>query len=101
MPIDQVLPVSPQASGGVSDGVAGYYPEPSTTGTSMFQDLMTVAGSVAGEIGGGSLELGSFAGLIEAQIQAQMELQTVSLVSNLERSKHETKMAAIRNIRVS
>ena len=48
MPIDQVLPVSPQASGGVSDGVAGYYPEPSTTGTSMFQDLMTVAGSVAG-----------------------------------------------------
>ncbi|HMO02337.1 MAG TPA: hypothetical protein PKD37_06215 [Oligoflexia bacterium] len=43
----------------------------------------------------------TFAGLIEAQIEAQEQLQLVSFVSNIEKSKHETQMAAIRNIRNS
>ena len=39
--------------------------------------------------------------LIEQQVQTQAELQQVSLYSNLERSQHETRMAAVRNIRLS
>ena len=38
--------------------------------------------------------------LINAQIEAQKQMQLVSLISNIEKSKHETQMAAVRNIRV-
>ncbi len=43
---------------------------------------------------------GNFAELINLQIQAQQEMQTTSMISNVEHSKHESKMAAIRNMRV-
>ncbi|MFN8389853.1 MAG: hypothetical protein U0136_06155 [Bdellovibrionota bacterium] len=84
------------------DTAATYLPEPSSTGLGVFRDVMDIARAAAGEVGGVSLDAtGSFAELIQAQIQAQMEMQTTSLISNLERSKHESKMAAIRNIRLS
>ncbi len=38
--------------------------------------------------------------LINKQIEVQLQMQMVSLISNLEKSKHEMEMAAIRNIRV-
>ena len=37
--------------------------------------------------------------LINAQLEAQRQMQLVSLYSNIEKSKHETQMAAVRNIR--
>ena len=96
--LDQVTPSGTQ----LVDTAGSYYPEPTTTGTGLFQDALSVAKGVAGEIGGVSLDAtGNFEALIQAQIQAQMEMQTTSMVSNIERSKHETKMAAIRNVRVS
>ena len=39
--------------------------------------------------------------LINKQLEAQAELQQTTMVSNIERSKHESRMSAIRNIRVS
>ena len=39
--------------------------------------------------------------LIERQIETQAELQQVTFTSNIERSQHESRMAAVRNIRVS
>ena len=96
-----VTPTSPvgetymQAVGGTQ------LPEPSQTGMGMLQDVAERAVSKAFEIGGVPLgATGSFSELIQAQIQSQMEMQTTSLVSNIERSKHESKMAAIRNIRL-
>lgn len=38
--------------------------------------------------------------LIEKQIEVQTQMQLVSMESNIEKSKHETQMAPIRNIRV-
>lgn len=38
--------------------------------------------------------------LLEKQLQSQSELQQVTLYSNIERSQHESRMAAVRNIRV-
>lgn len=38
-------------------------------------------------------------GLINQQVEAQKEMQLVTMISNLERSKHESKMSAIRNMR--
>lgn len=85
----------------VSSGAASYLPEPATTGTGVFKDVISAVKNVAREVGGVSLESsGSFAELIQAQIDAQMEMQTTSMISNIERSKHESKMAAIRNVRV-
>ena len=99
--LDQTTPISPGAEI-VQDSAASYLPEPSSTGVGLFHDVLDVARTAVGEVGGVSLEAtGSFAELIQAQIQAQMEMQTTSLISNLERSKHESKMAAIRNIRLS
>lgn len=39
--------------------------------------------------------------LIELQRQMQIEMQSVSLISNIEKSRHESKMSAIRNIRTN
>ena len=97
--LDQVTPQV--QSGSVLDSAASYAPEPSSTGIG-FSDVVDTVKSIAGEIGGVPLQAtGSFEQLIQAQIQAQLEMQTTSMISNLEKSKHETKMAPIRNIRVS
>lgn len=42
----------------------------------------------------------SYQALIEQQMQIQMEQQNVTFASNIEKSRHESKMAAVRNIRV-
>ena len=92
-----------------STAAGSYLPEPAVAATGAFQDFMDIARDVVsgvferlpaviGEVPTGAT--GSFAELINAQLQAQIEMQTTTLVSNIERSKHESKMAAIRNIRV-
>lgn len=39
--------------------------------------------------------------LLSVQLEAQREMQLVSMVSNIHRSRHEAEMAAIRNLRLS
>lgn len=41
----------------------------------------------------------TYSGLLNKQIEMQQQLQLVSLYSNIEKSRHESKMAAIRNVR--
>ena len=100
--LHQVTPSSPvDSTSSQASGLNSYYPEPTTTGMGVFQDVLSVVKTAAREIGGVPFEAtGSFAELIQAQIQAQIEMQTTSMISNIERSKHESKMAAIRNIRM-
>lgn len=57
------------------------------------QDL-GLAGSVQG--GAGALDQ---QGLFELQLQAQRELQQFTLMSNLAKTEHDTRMAAVRNMR--
>lgn len=70
-------------------------------GSSIFWDTVDfIKKSVGGSIAGVPLSIPSeMIGLIELQRQMQIEMQTVSMVSNIEKSKHESKMAAIRNVR--
>lgn len=83
----------------VSARAARYLPEPAATGVGLFRDVMKAVGD---EVGGVEASpTGDFADLIGLQLEAQAEMQTTTMVSNIEKSKHESKMSAIRNIRVS
>jgi len=44
---------------------------------------------------------GEYASLIEKQMEMQEQMMLVSMISNSEKTEHETRMAAVRNIRVS
>jgi hypothetical protein len=44
---------------------------------------------------------GDYAGLLSQQIELQQQMLKVSLVSNVERTRHETSMSAVRNMRVA
>ena len=87
----------------VGNSALRYLPEPATKGVGVFRDVLNLAKSVGEEVVGGvdTVATGSFGELIQVQIDAQKELQSTTMVSNVEKSKHESKMSAIRNIRVS
>lgn len=67
-----------------------------TAGTAIASTATSLSGIGAGFLSGG----GDISSLLNQQIQIQQVMQTVSMISNVERSKHETEMAPIRNMRV-
>ncbi len=78
-------------------------PEPAVTGTGMFSDVMDAVGTVA-EAGLSGIPLGlagEYGPLLALQLKMQQELEATTLLSNIEKTKHEAKMASIRNIRSS
>lgn len=87
----------------VGGRIARYLPEPAATGVGMFRDVMRAVRTLSDEAIGGvdPAPVGDFAELIQLQLEAQAEMQTTTMVSNVEKSKHESKMSAIRNIRVA
>lgn len=105
----------PASGAPLTTGAANrYLPEPSPAGSEIFSDFLNVArgtlqrvlesassSAFGGAVGGVPLTAGGeLAELIALQIATQQEMQVTTLVSNIERSKHESKMSAIRNIRV-
>lgn len=72
-----------------------YLPEPAVRGIEAATSL----------VGGGSSDpvslSPSYQELINRQIETQLEMQQVTFISNIERSEHESRMAAVRNIRVA
>ena len=62
--------------------------------------IASTATSLTGIGSGLVLGGGDITSLLNQQIQIQQVMQTVSMVSNVERSRHETEMAPIRNMRV-
>lgn len=101
--MDSFVSQSVNSLANVSRRAARYLPEPASRGVGMFLDVMDTVKSLGKSAIGGvnSSATGDFASLINLQIQAQKEMQTTSMVSNIEKSKHESKMAAIRNVRVN
>ena len=68
----------------------------------IFSDVLNLEKTLGQDVGGVSLEVfGELRELIELQIQMQQELQAITMASNVERSRHEAKMAPIRNIRTT
>lgn len=43
----------------------------------------------------------TYAELIERQLEMQRQMMLVTMVSNIERTKHETEMSAVRNLRIA
>lgn len=93
-----------QASIATSEGYR-FIPAPETSST--FDTIMNIVRGISGMIpsssvlGGASGEIGSqYQDLITLQLEAQKQMMLVSMVSNVEKSKHETQMAPVRNIRV-
>jgi flagellar basal body rod protein FlgB len=84
-----------QALWSAAKGVARYMPEP-------IAQTIGFADSLSGAKNGNTVEIsGEYKDLLERQLETQMELQQVTFSSNIERSQHEARMAAVRNIRVS
>jgi hypothetical protein len=71
-----------------------FLPEPVASGVSF-------GGSLLGGSNTQFIDISpSYQALIERQMQVQMEQQQVSFASNIERSQHESRMAAVRNLRL-
>ena len=87
--------------------VQRFVPEPHSSVGFAFSDVLSTVGDVAaGAIS--TVAPGAVAGLdsgyqelLNKQIEVQMQMQILSFESNIEKSKHETKMTAIRNIRAN
>jgi hypothetical protein len=65
--------------------------------------MVSATANVATATLGGVLGMGGMTdipGLLNKQMEIQMIMQLVSMESNISRSKHETEMAPIRNMRV-
>jgi hypothetical protein len=78
---------------------AGRYfaPEP----RSKAGDFLRSVGNAASEVASSVVSLDpAYAELLKKQIQVQEQMQTLSMESNIEKSRHETQMTAIRNVRV-
>ncbi|MDZ4786367.1 MAG: hypothetical protein SGJ02_09865 [bacterium] len=82
-------------------GLMRFIPEPKSSIASTFGTVMrSVAGAVSGESGRSVVSLEpSYQSLLEKQIQLQEQMQIVTMESNIEKTKHESKMAAVRNFR--
>lgn len=77
-------------------------PEPRNNLGAWVKSLASTSLNVASAAlpGAGALLGGDMTNLLNMQIQIQKEMQVVNMISNVERSKHETEMAPIRNMRV-
>jgi len=94
IPVSSISNLSGSAGGSLSQsGFSGF-----------LNDATVTAGEIASggisALGGLGMSTDLF-GLLEVQRQLQMEMETVSMISNIDKSKHESKMAAIRNIRTN
>ena len=79
-----------------------YTPEPRNSAGSTFRSVMGTVGNVVRSASSGFSGVdGDYLELINKQIEVQQQLQLVSLHSNIEKSKHETRMAAVRNVRTA
>jgi hypothetical protein len=65
-------------------------------GSVLASTATTLTGVGSGLFSGGT----DITSLLNKQIEIQQVMQVVSMASNVERSKHETEMAPIRNMRV-
>lgn len=92
---------------GIRDGISGltsierFSPEPRSRNGLDFGGILK---NLGGAITDGVSTMGGidpmYIDLINRQIEVQQQMQLVSFESNIEKSRHETQMAAIRNLRV-
>jgi len=82
------------------NGLGRFIPEPRTSEGINFRSILNGAATLLR--GGVSAVTGVepiYQDLLDKQVEIQLQMQLVTLESNIEKSRHETQMAAIRNIR--
>ena len=99
MEISAINPVTPPTPNEVS-GSTGTFGKVMNAVQDMATTAITYASPLVGAAIGGFSTSGDMQELIATQMQVQREMQVTNMVSNVEKSKHETAMAPIRNIRV-
>ena len=78
-----------------------FIPEPKSQSGINFKNVLSSVGSlVSGGVGAVTGVDFDYQALLMKQIEVQEQMQAVSMASNIEKSKHETQMAPVRNIRV-
>lgn len=81
----------------VVNGLGKYLPEPVARGVDFAASLVRAKSD--GDV---TVNLSpEYQALIEKQIEVQTQVQQATFASNIERANHETRMAPIRNMRVS
>lgn len=73
---------------------ARYLPEPIGSGVSFASTLLPSSSTQTIDVSAG------YQALIEKQIQVQTEQQQVTFTSNIEKSQHESRMSAVRNLKI-
>jgi hypothetical protein len=86
-------------------GLTKFMPEPASKLSAVFQSIYNAGLDIAKNVvaGTGTSLVGiepQYAELIQQQLYAQDQMQRVSLISNIEKSKHESEMSVVRNVRV-
>lgn len=81
-----------------SSNLLRFVPEPKSRVASAFSGVMRSVGQTIS--GGSSVSLDpSYQALLEKQIELQEQMQRISMESNIEKTRHESKMSAVRNFR--
>jgi hypothetical protein len=77
-------------------------PEPRNSWSSMGKNLLSAGGQLASTLlpGAGVFDQQELTNLLQTQIYIQTQMQIWSMQSNIAKSRHETEMAPIRNMRV-
>ncbi|NLF25280.1 MAG: hypothetical protein GX589_06440 [Deltaproteobacteria bacterium] len=83
-------------------GLERFIPEPTSRMGSGFRNALRAAQSAASAVDSSLSGItGEMGELLARQKELQEEMMKISLISNIMRTEHETKMAAVRNLRVA
>lgn len=81
--------------------LARFIPEPRSRLTETFNSFLQGGASLVGKAAGAVMDLSpDYKAMLEKQMYVQQQMQVLSMESNVEKSKHETSMAVVRNLRV-
>jgi len=81
--------------------LARFIPEPRSKLSDSFNNFLQGGASLLGKTAGAVMDLApDYKALLEKQMYVQQQMQVLSMESNVEKSKHETSMAVVRNLRV-
>lgn len=85
-----------------SSGVLRYIPQPKSRNSGVFQKLLGAAGDLVSKGAGAVSGIDpQYSELINRQMELQQQMMLVSMVSNTEKTQHDTRMAPVRNLRVA
>jgi hypothetical protein len=99
--MSQINSLSPVELAGKVTSLGRFIAKPKNRLGDSFQQVMQGVRSAADTAASLSGVGGDYSAILQQQMEMQRQMMTVSMVSNTERTRHETNMVGIRNMRVS